>query len=122
MVSSLFSQIELLPIAYLLILLWVVCATVSAKLLAPVLVNATTGTPQRILSQKLNIQVTGDIITLHLFEEQALKTLNTRLLFDLVRDLARLAGGGIFVPVPTETHALQKILVPECYWSGCPPN
>lgn len=117
-----FNQLEFLPVAYFIVLMWVVCATVLAKLFGGMLIEATPGVLQPILSRPVNIRVTGDGIVFHIFEKSLVTDLNTRMAFDLVRDFARLAGGGIFVPAPATPFVLQKILVPEQYWSGCPPN
>ncbi|HEY9685570.1 MAG TPA: hypothetical protein V6C52_01195 [Coleofasciculaceae cyanobacterium] len=117
-----FSQLELLPIAYFTIVMWVVCATVLAKLFGFALVDATSGTLRRILSRPINIRVTGDGIVLHFFEARLVANLQTRLLFERARDFARLLGERLLAPVPTQAYVLQKILIPEQYWSGCPPN
>jgi len=117
-----FNQLEFLPIAYLTVVLWVVCATVLAKLFGTILTDATSGALRQLLSCPLNIHVTGDDIVLHLFEEKLISNLHIRLLFEIIRDFARVLGAGLLLPMPVPELALQKIRVPAQYWSGCPPN
>jgi len=102
--------------------MWVVCATVMGRLLAPRLLKRTSGRLNRLLSHRVNIALSGDKFIFNMFESQVLDTLRTQLLFRLVKDLVRLAGGGSLTPPPVEMWTLRKILVPEKYWSGCPPN
>lgn len=119
---TMFHQIELLPIAYFTVLMCVIAANVAAKLCGSLLIDATSGTLfNRILSRRVNVSLTGDEIVFHLFDRQLVASLNTRILMQLMRDLARLLGPGILVPLQAETIVLQKTRIPEKYWSGCPP-
>jgi hypothetical protein len=86
------------------------------------LVDATSGTLRRILSRPINIRVTGDGIVLLFFEARLVANLQIRLLFERAHDFARLLGELLLPPVPAQAYVLQKILIPEQYWSGCPPN
>lgn len=108
--------------AYFITLIWVMGATVLAKILGPMLIRGTSGWLQNILSHRLKVDMTGDEIVFHLFEGRLLSDLNKRILFTLVRDFARFLGGSALISVPVETSAIRRILVPEQYWSGCPPN
>ncbi len=117
-----FHQVEFLPIAYFTVLMWVVSANIVAKLFGPMLIRLSSGWLQSILSKKVNVSLTSDAIVLHLFEERLLSSLNSQVLLTLMRDLTRLFGTSLKIPVLTEAFALQKIQTPENYWSGCPPN
>jgi hypothetical protein len=109
-------------VLYFMVLVWVIGATVMAKLLAPLLIDVATGPLKLILSWRIEIPLTGDRIILDFFEEGLLASLNARLLLELAADLLKPATAGVLVPVPVEAFVLQKILVPEKYWSGCPPD
>ena len=117
-----FSQIELLPIAYFIILMCVVCANVLAKLMGDRLVRMTTGPLKRILSLEVHIPVTGDTISFHIFEKQLIQTLNTQLLIQLNLDISRLLSGIQHQLNRAEPLSLSQKLYPQIYWSGCPPN
>jgi hypothetical protein len=119
---TVFHQIESLPIAYFVVLMWVVCANVLAKLLGERLIEATSGSLQRILSRRVNVPVTGDEMAFHLFERRLISNLNTQLLFTLLVDFAKWMAVGPLVPVPVEVLNFNKNMYPEKYWSGCPPN
>lgn len=119
---TVFNHIESLPIAYFIILMWVVCANVLAKLFGDRLIEATSGSLQRILALKINMGVTGDEIAFHLFERRLLSNLNTQLLFTLLTDIVQWMLVGLLVPVPVEVLNFNKNMYPEKYWSGCPPN
>lgn len=119
---TVFGQLELLPLAYLVVLTWVVSATVLAKLLGPTLVESTSGSIQQLLSKDVGINVTGDNLQEHLFERALLNALNAQILFHLVGDFARLIGGAHLQPVLVVNHRAPKAMYPEKYWSGCPPN
>ncbi|HEY9746877.1 MAG TPA: hypothetical protein V6C99_11745 [Oculatellaceae cyanobacterium] len=111
-----------MPVAYLLILCWVVCANVLAKLFGPLLVEATSGWVKQLLSRPLNITVTGDSMIFHLFGKQILQAVNHRLFFELLSDLGRLPGGYALALQPAECSIGYKEYHPARYWSGCPPN
>ena len=117
-----FEQIEFLPIAYFLVLMWVVCATVLAKLLGWWLIELTSGSLQSLLSRRVNVPVTGDEIATHLFEKRLLSNINNQLVFTLLGDIVRLMGAVALVPVPVEVLNFHKHMYPEKHWSGCPPN
>jgi hypothetical protein len=119
---TVFHQIESLPIAYFVVLMWVVCANVLAKLLGERLIEATSGSLQRILSHRLNVRVTGDEMAFHLFERRLISNLNTQLLFSLLADFVKWMIVGPLVPVPVEVLNFNRNMYPEKYWSGCPPN
>jgi len=118
-----FSQIELLPIAYFIILMCVVCSNVLAKLFGNRLVRMTSGSLQRILSLEVHIPVTGDSIGFHLFERQLIKQINIQLLFKWSIDFTRwLSAGDGCRSAPMEDQKPIISLYPQIYWSGCPPN
>lgn len=119
---TIFNQIESLPIAYVVVLMWVVCANVLGKLLGDALIEASSGSLKKVLSKPIHLNVTGDEITLHLFEEGLISNLNMQVLFALLGDFARCIGTGRPVSVTAEAICIQKNLYPEQYWSGCPPN
>jgi len=119
---TVFHQIESLPIAYFIVLMWVVCANVLAKLLGDRLIEATSGPLHQFLSRRVNVRVTGDEIAFHLFERRLISNLNTQLLFTLLADFAQWMLVGSLVPVPVEVLNFNKNMYPEKYWSGCPPN
>jgi hypothetical protein len=119
---TVFEQLELLPLAYLVVLTWVVGANLIAKLLGPTLIESTSGPVKKVLGKDLRIQVTGDNIHQHIFERALISSLNTQILFHLVGDLARLTGGTLIQPVLLLSHRAPKAMYPEKYWSGCPPN
>jgi|GEM_PF-2910088 hypothetical protein len=117
-----FAKLELLPVAYFLIVMWVVCATVLGKIFGGMLVEATSGSLRNLLSRRVNVAVTGDEIAYHLFEKRLISNLNTQMLFTLLGDFARRIVGGSLVPVPAEDLNFHKNMYPEKHWSGCPPN
>lgn len=117
-----FHQIEFLPIAYFIVLMWVVCANVTAKLLGPILLERTSGKVNRLLSRRIPVELTGDELIGKIFEDKLLANLRVSILFLWARNFARLSCADRVVVYPVEAHALQKMLVPEQYWSGCPPN
>lgn len=119
---TVFDQLESLPLAYLLIVAWVVCANIMAKLLSDKLIQSTSGRLRQILSRNLPVKVTSDNISQHLFENQVLETINAQVIFHFVGDFARLMGGAQLVPVPLTVRRAPKAIYPEKYWSGCPPN
>lgn len=117
-----FNQIELLPIAYFLILMCVVCANVLAKLLGDRLIGMTSGSLRHLLSLEIDIPVTGDTIGYHLFEQQVIERINLRLLLDWGIDFTRWMLGEQNRLSPTTTSPPKIALYPQIYWSGCPPN
>ncbi|MCE3236070.1 MAG: hypothetical protein K0Q50_2250 [Vampirovibrio sp.] len=117
-----FEQIEFLPIAYFLVLMSVVCATVLAKLLGWWLIEATSGPLQTLLSRRVNVPVTGDEIASHLFEQRQLSNINSQIIFTLLGDIVRWIGVVSLAPVPLEALNFHKHMYPEKHWSGCPPN
>jgi hypothetical protein len=119
---TVFQQIESLPIAYFIVLMWVVCANVLAKLLGDRLIEATSGPLQQLLARKVNIAVTGDEFAFHLFERHLIANINTQLLFTLLADFVKWMLVGPLVPVPVEVLNFNKNMYPEKFWSGCPPN
>jgi hypothetical protein len=119
---TVFNHLESLPIAYFIVLMWVVCANVLAKLLGDRLIEATSGSVQRLLSRKINMGVTGDEIAFHLFERRLIRTINTQLLFTLLTDIVQWILVGSLIPVPVGVLNFNKNMYPEKYWSGCPPN
>ena len=119
---TVFDQLEPLPLAYLVVLTWVLGATLVGKLLGQWLVKSTHGTVHEILAKEVPLRVTGDNLSEHLFERNLLHSLNTQILFHLIGDFARLSGGVILQPVLVVNHRAPKALYPEKYWSGCPPN
>ena len=119
---TVFDQLESLPIAYLMVLSWVLCATVVGKVLGRTLVGSTTGTIQRLLSRDVGIQVSADNLHVHVFERALLDSLNVQIVFHYIGDFARLLGGSTLQPVLVVNHRTPQRLYPEKYWSGCPPN
>lgn len=117
-----FSQLEFLPVAYFLIMMSVVCATVLGKILGGLLLESTSGSLRELLSRNLPISVTGDRITFHLMERRLLHDLSTRILFSI---LGRYPGWLMLkalVPIPVECRPFRQNMYPEKYWSGCPPD
>ena len=117
-----FNQLEFLPVAYFLIVMSVVCATVLGKILGGLLLESTSGSLRKILSRNLPIAVTGDRITFHLMERRLLYDLNTRILFALMGRCTGWLTAEALVPVPVECLPFRQNRYPEKYWSGCPPN
>lgn len=120
--GTIFHQAESLPLAYLIVLMWVVCANVLAKLFSPLLVEATSGWLKRLLSRPLNVNMTGDKVVFHLFEKQFLKQVNQHLFFNLLGDLGCLPGSYALALQPVETGIVCREYHPARYWSGCPPD
>lgn len=119
---TVFAQLESLPLAYLMVLSWVLCATVAGKLLGSALIDSTSGRVQRVLAKDVGLAVSADNLHSHVFERAFLDTLNTQILFHCVGDFARLSGGVFMQPVLVINHRAPQPLYPEKYWSGCPPN
>jgi hypothetical protein len=119
---TVFDQLELLPLAYLVVLTWVLSASIGGKLLGQWLVQASPEPVQKILSKRVPLTVSSDNIHLHLLERNLLNSLNTQIWFHLVGDFARLSGGVLLQPVLVVNHRAPQALYPEKYWSGCPPN
>jgi len=95
---------------------------VLARLIGPRLLAHTGGALNRILSRRFNVASSGDKFIFNLFDVRVLATLRICLLLTHAKDMLRLFGGGVQAPRPLETITLRKILLPEKYWSGCPPN
>lgn len=119
---TVFNQLELLPIAYLLVLSWVLCATVVGKLLGDSLIRSTSGQVQQLLSKKVRLQLSADSLHVHVFERALLDSINVQIVFHYIGDFARLVGGARLQPVLVVNHRPPQPLYPEKYWSGCPPN
>lgn len=117
-----FEKIEFLPVAYFTIVMLVVCATVLGKLFGGLLVEATSGSVRNLLSRRVNVAVTGDEISFHLFEKRLISNLNIQILFTLLGDFALWIVSGTLVPIPAEDLNFHKNMYPEKHWSGCPPN
>lgn len=117
-----FEQIEFLPIAYFLVLMCVVMATVLAKMLGWCLIELTSGSLRTLLSRRVNVPVTGDEIATHLFEKRLLSNINSQIIFTILGDCARWMGTDALVPVPVDVLNFHKNMYPEKHWSGCPPN
>lgn len=118
----LFNQIEFLPIAYFVVLMWVVCASVAAKALAPMLIELSSDSWKRILSLRINIHLTSDDIHFHLFEKNLLADTNTRLLISMDPRIARAIGSFQQAITTVESRTVREHFFPEKYWSGCPPK
>lgn len=101
--------------------MWVVCAFAVAKLLAPSLLNATSGWLHKALSSQIGLNLTSDRLGNDLFNRQVLWTLTRQLIFTLLKDFSRLICGSAIELRLIGSHILYKILIPEQYWSGCPP-
>ncbi len=119
---TVFHQLESLPIAYLLVLSWVLCATVAGKILGRALLDYTSGSIQRLLSREVGIAVSADSLPVHVLEKAILHNLNVQIAFHCIGDFARLAGGSALQPVLLVNHRIPEPLYPERYWSGCPPD
>jgi hypothetical protein len=119
---TLFSQIELLPIAYFLVLMCVVCANVLAKVLGDRVVQMTTGPLHQILAVEVHIPLTGDTIGSRLFEQQLLEKINAELIFKLNIDFTRWMSGEKFKLLEIRAQGFTIQLYPQIYWSGCPPS
>jgi hypothetical protein len=117
-----FNQLELLPIAYFIILMCVVCSNVLAKLLGARLIGATSGSVKSLLAAEIHVPVTGDTIGYHLFEQQVIERINIRLWLDWGLDFTRWMLGELRKQCPTESSNPKTALYPQIYWSGCPPN
>jgi hypothetical protein len=120
--ETIFYHPEGLPVAYLIILTWVVCANVLARLLAPSLINASSGWLRQLLTRPVNVVVTADKVVPHLFERQLLEQVKDRLLFELLGDLGYLGHRCALARQPVETQVFGKAHYPDRYRSGCPPN
>ncbi|WP_303673714.1 hypothetical protein [Vampirovibrio chlorellavorus] len=119
---TVFHQLESLPIAYLLVLGWVLCATVTGKILGRTLLDSTSGSVQRLLSRDVGIELTADSLPVHVFEKAILDSLNVQIVFHCIGDFARLVGGSTLQPVLLVNPRTPEPLYPERYWSGCPPD
>src|SRR4051812_15052071 len=97
-----FEQIEFLPIAYIMILMWVVFATVMSKLLGSYLIPVIPAPLQDLLSRRLNVAVSGDELAHHLFEQGLLANLNIQIAFTLLGDFARWIIVCVLGPLPAE--------------------
>ena len=117
-----FSQIELLPIAYFLVLLCVVCANVLAKYIGKHLVPFTTGQLHQLLVTDVHMPVTGDTIEAHLFDERLIRKINEQLQFNLHVDVTRWMSGETLTLLDISPARFTQRLYPQIYWSGCPPN
>jgi hypothetical protein len=118
---TVFDQLALLPLAYLLVLSWVLFSNLLGKLLGHTLIESTSGQVRQVLSKNVGIHVAADSLHSHVFERTFLKTLNTQLVFHCIGDFARLSGGVLLKPSLIITHRPLQILYPEKFWSGCPP-
>ncbi|WP_373531077.1 hypothetical protein [Vampirovibrio sp.] len=118
---SLFQHLELLPLAYLMVLSCVLFSNLVGKLLGHCLIQSTSGQVQQVLSKNVGIRVTADSLQDHVFEQAFLKTLNTQIIFHCIGDFARLLGGVLLKPILIITHRPSQLLYPEKFWSGCPP-
>jgi hypothetical protein len=117
-----FNQIALLPIAYFIVLMCVVCTGVTAKLLAPLLIEVTSGSLQKLLSLRINIALTADEIIYHLFEQQLWANANKRIFLTLVPRMTRLPESRPVQRTNWEMPYRLTLFFPEKHWSGCPPN
>lgn len=120
--TSVFHHIDTLPVAYFIVLSWVVSASVLARLGGGWLVRMTSGPIRDILAIRVNVSLSGDEIVFHLFEKQTWLNLQAHVLAALVRHLSPVCQHTVPCPQPVPTPVLRKILIPEQYWSGCPPN
>ena len=118
---TVFDQLEFLPLAYLMVLSWVLFSNLIGKLLGQILIQSTSGRVQQVLSKNVGLHVTADSLHSHVFERTFLKTLNTQIIFHCIGDFARLFGGSLLTAVLIVTHRPLKPLYPEKFWSGCPP-
>lgn len=119
---TVFHQIEFLPIAYLIVLMWVVSANVLGKMLGWRLVQATSGSLHELLARQINISVTGDQISIHLFEKRVMRNLKIQLVFTILPDFLNQLEGLVLAISSLEALNYHKKMYPEKYWSGCPPN
>jgi hypothetical protein len=119
---TVFHQLESLPIAYLMVLSWVLCATVAGKILGQTLLGSTSGSIHRLLSRDVGLSVSADSLHVHVFERAILSRLNAQMVFHYIGDFARLVGGSTLQPVLLVSHHPPEPLYPEKYWSGCPPD
>ncbi len=117
-----FSQIELLPIAYFLVLLCVVCANVLAKYLGKHLVAFTTGQLHQILVTDVHLPVTADTIEAHLYDERLIRKINQQLQFNLHVDFTRWMSSETLTLLDVNPARFILQLYPQIYWSGCPPS
>jgi hypothetical protein len=117
-----FDQLECLPLAYLVVLSWVLFSNLIGKLLGQMLIQSTSGQVQQVLSKNVGIHVTADSLHSHVFERAFLNTLNTQIIFHCIGDFARLFGGILIRPILIITHRPLQLLYPEKFWSGCPPS
>lgn len=119
---NMFAQLELLPLAYLTVLGWVLFSNLIGKLLGQMLIQSSSGQVQQVLSKHVGIHVTADSLRSHMFERAFLKSLNTQIIFHCIGDFARLFGGSLLQPVFILIHRSLKPLYPEKFWSGCPTS
>jgi len=118
--APIFNRIELWPIVYFVLLMWIMAAMVLARFLEPYLLAHVPAWLAKILMFRVEIRFTSDRFVSDIFDQNVLTRLNRLLLFALIPDLARLLRGSACF-VRQEPVALRKFLVPEQYWSGCPP-
>lgn len=116
------SPLQLLPLLYLQIVLWVISATVLGKIFGPSLLKRTTGVLHNLLAKPIPILVTGDHIYQHVLDAQLLQQCRTILLFKSAIQLLLNGLGVSLQQMDMVLIALRKVLTPEQYWSGCPPN
>ena len=102
--------------------MWVIGANVLAKILGPILVDATSGSVKHLLSRRINILLTGDKLLPYVFEKQIFGNVNNRLWLELLSDLGFLADHCVLATIPVETDSFRKSYHPGYYWSGCPPD
>jgi hypothetical protein len=120
-VTSLFQHIGLLPIAYFLVVMCVVCCGIVAKTLGNSLIQAVPKPIGQLLAKSIGPQFTGDTILDSLFEAQLLENIRQRL---LPLNLKVRAAKSRVVPIDRKgslLNCLESVFAGK-YWSGCPPK
>lgn len=121
--NSLFHNLELLPIAYFIVVMWVVCSGVLGKLFGGYLISATSGPLRQMLSKRINVAFTGDTIVDSLFESCLLAGTRRRLLLVLLPHFRHKAEQcKLLVFNVVHIDSCRERLFRGHYWSGCPPN
>jgi hypothetical protein len=120
--ESLFYNLELWPIAYFVITMWVVCSGVLAKILAGRLIDATPKPLKPLLSRRINVTWTGDHILDSLFESRVLADTHRYIRFALLPHLNLRTRISLPPMWALCSDNRRERLFPGKYWSGCPPK
>lgn len=95
---------------------------VMVKILGDLLVARTSGFLNQMLAQEIDTVLAPEAFVCSLFDQRILTNIAIRLIFfyhDLNKMLVMLAS---IVLKQSDYQMAEKVLVPEGYWSGTPPN